>query len=192
MNSYVAFNVYVISFDWKVCRMKIPNIVIITLILTLVSGLYIFQPNMVGGAEIRFGFPLPWFNARRSMFGMPFGPWHYTFLELLFFIDFLIYGAIVTIAMLIYERKLEHISKPELCRKFLWLSAVLLVVVCWAVILWDRISIPFLSFLWNVTGYYDIGKSLLRFLLGLMTIIFTWFLIKYLKQVSTPLATSSD
>ncbi|MGD8544057.1 MAG: hypothetical protein PVG48_02950 [Candidatus Bathyarchaeota archaeon] len=171
--------------------MEIPNILIIAFVLSIVSGLYISNLGVIDATIIHFGFPLPWLEAGRSEFGVPYGPWRFTLLGT-FFIDFLIYGAIVIIAMRIYEKLLEHISKPELYRKFLWLSAVLLVVVCWAVILWDRSSIPFLSFLWNFMGNYDIGKSFLRFLLGLMTIIFTWFLIKYIKQVSTPLATSSD
>jgi hypothetical protein len=179
------------SFDWKVCRMKILNILIIAFVLTLVSGLYIsYSRRSLDAQTVYLGFPFHWLDISRSTW-FPNAPWHSTFRGDSFFADFLIYGAIVTIAMLIYERKLEHISKPELCRKFLWLSAVLLVVVCWAVILWES-SIPLLSFLWNIMGYYDIGKSFLRFLLGLMTIIFTWFLIKYLKQVSTPLTPSSD
>jgi hypothetical protein len=176
----------------KVYEMTWENVLIMAFVLSVVSGLYIFQPWMLDAEYVYFGFPFQWLEAGRSRWGWPPGPWHFTFLWPGFIIDFLIYRAIVTIAMLIYERKLEHISKPELCRKFLWLSAVLLVVVCWAVILWDRSSIPFLSFLWNFMGNYYIGRSFLRFLLGLVTIIFTWFLIKYLKQVSTPLAPSSD
>jgi hypothetical protein len=176
--------------------MEIPNILIIAFILTFVSGLYIFSPLVIDATIIHFGFPLPWLEAQRGEFGRPFSPWRLTFQGLWFIVDFVIYGLITTIALSIYEKKLEHISKPKIYRIFFWLSSIVLVLCCWIFIFWNSIySLPFLFdiyFLRQLDYNYLRVESFLRFLLGVMTIIFTWFLIKYLKQVSTPLATSSD
>ncbi len=136
-------------------------------------------------AIVHFGFPLPWLEAHRSMFGVPFGPWVFTFLGLWFFIDFLIYGAIVIIAMRIYEKKLEHISKPQIYRILLLLSAVALVTCCWLYILWNSVGYIDWEFHSRLGDNYYRVQSLLRFLLGFMTISLSWFLTKYLRQAST-------
>jgi FlaA1/EpsC-like NDP-sugar epimerase len=171
--------------------MKIPNILIIAFVLTLVSGLYISYSWWILDAEhFYFGFPFHWLVASRSTW-FPNAPWHSTFRGDLFFADFLIYGLVATIAMSIYEKKLRHMEEPKMYRIFFSLSAVALVICSWVFIFWSSNLLRFFTSQFGSYFHFEL-ESFLRFLLGVTTVIFTWFLIKYLKQVSTPLATSSD
>lgn len=172
--------------------MKISAILVLTFILTLLSGLYIERPsesytilrlNIVQVVEWRLGFPLQWLIARSTW--QLNTPWHFTFLWNWFIADFAIYAIIVTIAMVIYERTLKHESKPNIYRIYLWSSSAILVICCWAMISWTLVY-PF----WWIR-IFEIETALrvlsgLRFLLGVVTIIFTWFLVKHFRQASSP------
>jgi len=169
--------------------MKVENILVIAIVLTLVSGLYISYSWWILDAEfVYFGFPFHWLVAGRSTW-LPNTPWRFTFRGDSFFADFLIYGLVATIAMSIYERKLRHMEEPKMYRIFFSLSAVVLVICSWVFIFWNSNLLPFFykNFTSQFGSYFHFElESFLRFLLGVTTIIFTWFLIKYLKQVSTP------
>jgi len=178
------------------------RILVIAFIFTLFSGIYIFRLSARFLTQVSFGFPFHWLIASRSVLEShgvgphtieiySLGLWHVNFLWSWFFADFAIYGLLVTTAMGIYEKKLEHMSKPKIYGFFFLLSSVVLITCCWVFIFWNSIySLPsFLvrnSLLQMPYNNYARVESFLRFFIGVMTIVFTWSLIKYLRKVSTP------
>jgi hypothetical protein len=166
--------------------MKILKIWIAAFFLTLVSGLFIVTP-LTFDAELRFGFPDHWLIANRSIF--PEAPWRFTFLWIGFIVDLAIYVLLVTTATVIYEKKLKFVSNRNIYRISFLLFYAVLVSCCWAFIIWLS-SLDFgLLMPWRSPTEYEIAsgiKSWLRFLLGFMAVIMTWFLIKYFKRASTP------
>jgi len=165
--------------------MKLSAILVVTFIFTLLSGLYIVYPRNIMDAEKRqFGFPFSWLTAIRSTWSLNM-PWHFDFLWNWFIADFAMYGIVATIAMGIYEKTLKRVSKPNAYRIFFLSSSVILVVCCWVIILWVLLC----DFRWISILEIDTALGIwsgLRFLLGVIAIIFAWFLIKYLKQGATP------
>jgi len=164
--------------------MKVSTILVVTFIFTLLSGLYIVKPLVIDATVLKFGFPFHWLIATRGEFGLPYGPWYFTFVWNWFIVDFAIYGLLVTIGMGIYEKTLKRVSKPKAYRIFFWSSYVMLIICCWVMILWILLW-DFLLLKMRFDTFLGIWRWLC-FLLGVVTVIFTWFLIKYLKQVSTP------
>jgi len=163
--------------------MKVSTILVVTFILTLLSGLYIVRNLRMEDAEGRqFGFPFHWLTAIRSAWSLN-TPWHFTFLWNWFIVDFAIYGIVATIALGIYEKTFKRVSKPKIYRTFFLTSSVIFIFFCWALAL--SFFLLDLRFIVMYDTAYEIWSGL-RFLLGIATIIFTWFLIKYFKQVSTP------
>jgi len=161
--------------------MKVLAILVVTFVLTLLSGLYIVRPLILDAEERQFGFPFQWLIALRSTWSLNM-PWHFTFLWNWFIVDFAIYGLPVTMALGIYEKMFKRVSKPNIYRTFFLTSSAILIIFCWA------LALSFLLFDLRFIVMYDTAYewSGLRFLLGIATIIFAWFLIKYFKQISTP------
>ncbi len=165
--------------------MKVLRIWIAAFFLTLVSGLYIVKPLMFGAVELRLGFPAQWLIASRSvLFEVP---WRFTFLWNWFIVDLAIYILVVTTATAIYEKKLKLISNRNIYRISFLVLNITLVICCWAFIIWMLL----LDF--ELLNISRIGSDIyfgtwiwLRFLLGFMAVIVTWFLIKYFKRTSTP------
>jgi len=77
--------------------------IIVALILTLGSGLYIVKPPMLDAEVVYFGFPFPWLTADRSLWLGP-GPWQFTLMWFWFIGDFAIYILLVTTARGVYEK----------------------------------------------------------------------------------------
>jgi len=163
--------------------MKVSAILVVTFIFTLLSGLYIVRNLRMEDAEERqFGFPFSWLTAIRSTWSLNM-PWHFDFVWNWFIVDFAIYGIIATIALGIYEETLKRVSKPKIYRTFFLASSVFLIICCWA------LALSFLLFDFRFIVMYDTAYKIwsgIRFLLGIAIAISTWFLIKYLKQVSAP------
>lgn len=169
--------------------MKVLRILVIAFILTLISGLYVVRPLVLDAIIVYLGFPFHWLIAHRGYFGYPPGPLKFDVSWGWFIVDFAIYGLLAATAMGIYEKTLKHVSKPKIYRFLSELSYVYLVICCWAIIFWTlfRETMPlFVNLIW-LRDIYSSVEGWLRFLLGVMTIIFTWFLIKHFKQASTPL-----
>jgi len=161
--------------------MKVLWIWIRAFILTLVSGLYIVK-SLYG--ELRFGFPSHWLIANRS--ALPEASWSFTFLWSWFIFDLAIYVLLVTAAMWIYE-KLKLVSNRNIYRISFLLFNGILVICCLVFIIW-MVLLDFGVVNPSSIGY-DIYLGIwswLRFLLGFMAVIVTWFLIKYFKRVPTP------
>lgn len=159
--------------------MKVLKNWIAGFILTIVSGLYITQYG-----ELHFGFPFHWLIANGSV--LPEVPWIFTFLWNWFIVDFAIYVLLVMTVMWIYE-KLKLVSNRNIYRISFLMSKVILVICCWIFIIWMLL----LDF--GVVNPLSIGYDIylgiwtwLRFLLGFMAAIVTWFLIKHFKRASTP------
>jgi len=162
--------------------MKVLKNWIAAFILTLVSGLYI--ANSLYG-ELRFGFPSHWLIASRST-GFE-ASWSFTFLWSWFIVDLAIYALLVTAATWIYEKKLKLVSNRNIYRISFLLFNVILVICCLVFIIW-MVLLDFGVVIPSSIGY-DIYLGIwtwLRFLLGFMAVIVTWFLIKYFKRVPTP------
>lgn len=162
--------------------MKVLKDWIAAFILTLVSGLYIV--NSLYG-ELRFGFPFHWLIANRS--ALPEASWSFNFLWSWFIADFAIYVLLVTTAMWIYEKKLKLVSNRNIYRITFLLLNVILVICCLVFIIW-MLLLDFGVVIPSSIGY-DIYLGIwtwLRFLLGFMAVIVSWFLIKYFKRVPTP------
>jgi hypothetical protein len=159
--------------------MKLLKTWVAAFILTIVSGLYITQYG-----ELRFGFPFQWLIANRSVFSQ--APWIFTFLWNWFIIDLAIYVLLVMAVMWIYE-KLEFVSNRNIYRISFLMSKVILVICCWIFIIWmlllDFEAVNPLSIGYDI--YFGIW-TWLRFLLGFMAVIVTWFLIKHFRRASTP------
>jgi len=161
--------------------MKILKIWIAAFLLTLASGLFIVR-QLIFGAEFRFGFPAQWLIASRSAW--PEAPWRFTFLWNWFIVDLAIYILLVTTATVIYEKKLKLVSKHNIYRISFLLFYAVLVSCCWAFIIWrSLLDFGFPGITYEI---YSGIWSWLRFLLAIVTIILTWFLIKYFKRASTP------
>jgi len=162
--------------------MKVLKNWIAAVILTLVSGLYI----VISSGEFRFGFPFHWLTAR--IIGVE-ASWSFNFLWSWFIVDLAIYALLVTAATWIYEKKLKLVSNRNIYRISFLLLYVILVICCWVfIILLSSTDFGLLRpgrSLTELEIYFGI-RSWLRFLLGLVTIILTWFLIKYFKRVPTP------
>jgi hypothetical protein len=161
--------------------MKVLWIWIRAFILTLVSGLYTVH-SWYG--ELRFGFPANWLMASRSI-GFE-ASWSFNFLWIWFIVDLAIYALLVTAAMWIYE-KLKLVSNRNIYRISFLLFNVILVICCLVFIIW-MLLLDFEVVIPSSIGY-DIYSGIwtwLRFLIGFMTVIVTWFLIKYFKRVPTP------
>jgi len=164
--------------------MKILKIWIAAFFLTLVSGLFIVTP-LTFDAERRFGFPDHWLIANRSIF--PEAPWRFTFLWRGFIVDLAIYVLLVTTATVIYEKKLKFVSNRNIYRISFLLFYAVLVSCCFVFTIW-MLLLDFGIVNPSSIGY-DIYLGIwtwLRFLLGFMAVIMTWFLIKYFKRASTP------
>jgi len=164
--------------------MKVENILVIAFILTLLSGLYrVNRPFIRDAVIVDFGFPFHWLEAGRSTWYE--SPLRFVVLWKWFIVDFAIYGLLVATAMCIYEKTLKQVGKPKIYRSLFWLSSVALVVCCWIFISWTSI-LPAVSLFRDLLqpGSYNYSRveSFLRFLLGVMTIVFTWFLIKHFKE----------
>jgi hypothetical protein len=162
--------------------MKVLWIWIRAFILTFVSGLYIVNSPY---GELGFGFPSNWLIASRSI-GVQ-ASWSFNFLWSWFIVDLAIYALLVTAATWIYEKKLKLVSNRNIYRISFLLFNVILVICCLVFIIWMLL----LNF--GVVNPSSIGYNIyfgiwtwLRFLLGFMAVIVTWFLIKYFKRVSTP------
>jgi len=162
--------------------MKVLKDWIAAFIFTLVSGLYIVIPS----GEFRFGFPFHWLTAR--IIGGE-ASWSVSFLWSWFIVDLAIYMLLITAATWIYEKKLKLVSNHNFYRNSFLLLYMILVICCWVFIIWLS-SLDFgLLMPWRSFTEYEIAsgiKNWLRFLLGIVTIIMTWFLIKYLKRAPTP------
>jgi len=165
--------------------MKVLRIWIAAFLLTLASGLFIIVKPLMSGAEFRFGFPTQWLIASRSVLSE--APWRFTFLWNWFIVDLAIYILVVTAATVIYEKKLKLISNRNIYRISFSLFYTILAICCWAFIIWISL-LDFGIIIPSRIGYdiYFGMWSWLRFLFGLVTIILTWFLIKYFKRTSTP------
>ena len=170
--------------------MKVLRIWIAAFLLTLTSGLFIIVKPLTFGAEFRFGFPFHWLIASRNVF--PEIPWSFTFLWNWIIVDFAIYILLFTAATVIYEKKLKLISNRNIYRISFLLLYAILAICCWAFIIWISL-LDFGIVIPSRIGYdvYFGMWSWLRFLFGLVTIILTWFLIKYFKRTSTPSMHSS-
>jgi len=164
--------------------MKILKIWIAAFFLTLVSALFIIVKQLTFNAEFRFGFPFHWLMANRSILSE--APWSFTFLWNWFIVDLAIYVLLVTTATVIYEKKLKLVSTRNIYRIFFSLLYAILVILCWAFIIW--ISLFYFGFVSPLSTGYDVFHGIwtwLRFLIAIVTIILTWFLIKYFKRAST-------
>lgn len=164
--------------------MKILKIWITAFFLTLVSALFIVKPLMFSAKELHFGFPFHWLIANRSVLSE--APWSFTFLWNWFIVDLAIYVLLVTTATVIYEKKLKLVSNRNIYRISFLLFNVILVICCLAFIIW-MLLLDFEIVISSSIGY-DIYLGIwswLRFLLGFMAVILTWFLIKYFKRAST-------
>ena len=165
--------------------MKVLRIWIAAFFLTLVSGLYILRPLTLGTTELRLGFPFHWLVANRI--AVLEASWNFTFLWSWFIIDLAIYVLLITTAVVIYEKKLKLVSERNIYRISFLLFNVILVMCCLGFIIWmllldfRLINIPEIGY-----DTYSGIWTWLRFLLGFMAVIVTWFLIKYFKRVSTP------
>jgi hypothetical protein len=169
--------------------MKLENILhacIIAFILTLLSGLYSVSPLVVDAEYVCFGLPFQWLEASRSTWSRPPSPWKFNLLEHWFIMDFAIYGYLAAVFVGIYEKSVEKVGKPKIYKIFFWMSYVALVACCFALIIWTfgLSGAFFREFILSQFGwdYFFRVESFLRFLLAVTTIIFSWFLIKYLKQ----------
>jgi len=87
------------------------------LLWTFVSGLYIIKPLILDVEELYYGFPLPWLQAARSLWG-GLSPWSHFLLWKGLVLDFMFYAslsAIVTACLLRITRtvlsKREHDSR---------------------------------------------------------------------------------
>ena len=161
--------------------MKVLKDWITAFILTIVSGLYIV--NSLYG-ELHFGFPFQWLIANRSI--LPEAPWIFTFLWNWFIADLAIYALLVMTVMWIYE-KLKVVSNRDIYAISFLMSKAILAICCWILIIW-MLSLDF-GIINPLSIGYDIYLGIwtwLRFLLGFMTAIVTWFLIKHFKRASTP------
>lgn len=167
--------------------MKVLWIWIAAFILTFVSGLYILRTLTFGTLELRLGFPFYWLVANRMT--LPEASWNFTFLWSWFIVDFAIYVLVITTAAIIYEKKLILVSNRDIYRISFLLLNVILVICSWVFIIWIS-SIDFLLLIpQRSLAEYNINLGIgtwLRFLLGIVTIISTWFLIKHFKRTSTP------
>jgi len=161
--------------------MKILKIWIAAFILTLVSGLFIIVRQIGFSAEFRFGFPFHWLIANRNY--LPETLWSFTFLWNWFIVDLAIYVLLVTIATVIYEKKLKFVSNRNIYKIFFSLLYAVLVSCCWAFIIW--ISQFYFGFVSPSSDVFHGIWTWLRFLIAIVTIILTWFLIKYFKRAST-------
>ena len=161
--------------------MKVLKDWIAAFILTLVSGLHIV--NSLYG-ELRFGFPFQWLIANGTI--SPEVPWIFTFLWSWFIADLAIYALLVMTVMWIYE-KLKVVSNRDIYAISFLMSKAILAICCWILIIW-MLSLDF-GIINPLSIGYDIYlgiRTWLRFLLGFMTAIVTWFLIKHFKRASTP------
>jgi len=164
--------------------MKVLRIWIAAFILTLVSGLYIVRPLTLGTIELQLGFPFQWLIANRSSL---LTAWGFTFLWSWFLVDLAIYILLITAAVVIYEKKLKLVSERNIYRISFLLPNVILVICCLVFVIWISL-LDFGIVILSSIGYdvYFGVWTWLRFLLGLMAIIVTWFLIKHFKRATTP------
>ena len=163
--------------------MKVENILVITFILTLLSGFTnMYAPWVLDAIIVYSGFPFHWLMASRGFFGYPPGPLHLAILWNWFVVDFAIYGLLAATAIGVYEKTLRHVNKPAIYRFLFKLSYVFLVICCWAIIWtssWGQSLFGYPNWLREI---YPNIVGWLRFLLGATTIIATWFLIKHFKE----------
>jgi len=164
--------------------MKVRRIWISAFFLTLASGLYIVKPLILGAIELHLGFPAQWLMASRSV--LPGTPWRFNFLWKWFIVDLAIYILLITTAIWIYEKKLKPVNTHNIYRLSFLLLNIILVICCLVFIIW-MLLLDFGLLNSSKIGYniYLGIWTWLRFLLGFMATILTWFLIRYFKRTST-------
>jgi len=165
------------------------SILVFAFLFTLVSGFYIEIPR-IGNAEIiHLGFPLHWQTVWRSFWLSGFG-WHFTFLWHWFIVDLAIYGLLITLAVVIYEKKLKDVSKLNIYR-ILFRSSSLVLLICFYILVFQAMFLLYYRQAqfdfsdidhWRFLLYHIAEYNLLFYLIGETTVIFTWSFIKYRKQ----------
>ena len=162
------------------------NILVFAFLFTLVSGFYIEIPLILDAEIIRLGFPLHWLTAGRStLWGIK--TWQFFFLWYWFIVDLAIYGLLIAIAVVIYEKKLKDVSKLNIYR-VIFRSSSLVLLICFYILVFQvlyyrQARFDFLDIAyWRFLLYHIAEYNLLFYLIGETTVIFTWSFIKYRKQ----------